>query len=283
MSVFIDGSVPNNGHVIVNSVAAIAAIQNLTRGTIAFRFRIDDNSTFRRLFVASCIDDPSSDLFIMYDSGSDDIELRVREAAANFILWNSDTNIADDGNWHSFVFTVGTGSNEMYFDGVHDAGTYTTGNAATQEFFNRVLDIDVVLYGIGQDSGGFEFPLDGAMEECAIWSEQLTAAEVFQYHNSGVKGIPLQLQPQNLVYYHPLDDVADGVSAVSKSFIDMSGNNFTATGSTATIIGEAGTQLSYQPYIMPVESIAAAAPPAAFIAERGPFRGINRGINRGVA
>jgi len=72
---------------------------------------------------------------------------------------------------------------------------------------------------------------DGTTGDVAIWDTQLTANEIAQLALSRTKRIPLQIQKANLKAYWPLDDEEDGSSADADTFLDMTGNGNTCTGS----------------------------------------------------
>lgn len=246
MSVLLDGSVANE---YVQADAHVASIQSLDTGSIYIRFKIVDNSLTQRITTWSDKSEASRDLFYLYVTGSGAFQFFVRNGVTTDILFTLTSTSLGDGNFHELVFTVDSGGNTMYVDGVEDTTrSYSNGTSATQAFFDTVPTIDTWRYGIGEDSGGLETPMDGAHSDVAIWSSKLTAAEALALTQSKVKYFPLQVQPSTLVVYHPLDDVANGVSANTKTFIDMSGNGNDATGVQG--LGEAVELLSYQPHVI---------------------------------
>jgi len=91
------------------------------------------------------------------------------------------------------------------------------------------LSSDTGVKYLGNRNDGAR-PFDGIINEVALWSAVLSATEITILAKSKVKGIPLQIQPANLVMYLPLDDEADGTSADGDTFVDRSGSGYEGTG-----------------------------------------------------
>lgn len=159
------------------------------------------------------------------------------------VVWNDNNSV-----WRIYV----NGSSE---------GLATVANQNVSTI--RVGDIPFEIGGKGTD-GQF---LEMTQSEVAIWKDvQLTQEEVTQLYKSQIKGMPLQIQPAGLVGYWPLDDVPDGTSGDSATFLDLSKNGNNATGddggNNTGLTARAEVILSYQPYVM-YPLVVAAAPPAA--------------------
>ena len=88
---------------------------------------------------------------------------------------------------------------------------------------------------------------DPKMSELAIWDVALPLTEISLLANSKIKRLPLQIRPNNLKLYLPLDEVADGVSIHGKTFKDLSQNSNDGIGSDAggESVGRAEEVLSY--------------------------------------
>lgn len=152
------------------------------------------------------------------------------------------------GTWYHVACTYDTTTLRTYLNGVADGTDGSlTGNNNTDGACVTVGNRNNVVDCVTEDfSGDFV----GKISECAIWTNDLTAAEVALLAKSRVKRMPLQIQPSSLGAYWPLDDVGDGVEAEGLTFVDMSGNGHTGTGNAGAdgtdILGAAEEVLSYQ-------------------------------------
>lgn len=128
--------------------------------------------------------------------------------------------------WHHAACVFASdNSRSSYIDGGSKATESTSGVAVSGEdstwIGGRAWDLSTQ-------------PMYGQVTECAVWSSALTDAEVLLLASSRVKRLPLQIQPENLVMYLPMDDEADGTSTDTDTFTDMSGNGNNATGVDGT-------------------------------------------------
>jgi len=77
--------------------------------------------------------------------------------------------------WHHFVYTVSTGGNKFYLDGVETALSYVYGDASTQAFFSQYGE-GTSVYWIGNDD--YVETFSGIVDDFRIYDKALTAAEV---------------------------------------------------------------------------------------------------------
>ena len=135
--------------------------------------------------------------------------------------WGTGLN---DGAWHHFTYSFpSAGVNQdavVYIDGSLSTGTFANGTTALNTEATKVVTM-------GRFPGANTGYYSGNVNEVAIWSTNLSAAEQQQLYNARVKRLPLQISPANLVVYLPLDDVADGASGDGISFFEFKGNAFT--------------------------------------------------------
>jgi len=196
------------------------------------------------------------------------------------------TGLTLSTNWTTVVATWDGATNTftVYQDGVDiTAGmAKVVDNAGTMANSSR----DMYVGCSTNDSGSTKLEhFNGQISEVAAWNIIMTADEVAALDASNLKHFPLNHRANNCQFYFPLNEVADGVSADGVIFRDLITGSFITGDDGANntgLTGAAEEELSYQPYIMTPQSIAAVAA-AQVIAERGPFRGINRGIRRGAA
>ena len=164
-----------------------------------------------------------------------------------------------------FFFFNDTATTEIYTLSLHDAlPIYGTGSAYFEAGYHYYAvtrsGTTVIFYKDGTAFasagtpttsnnwfGGFDFSIGtrtegsaaeswkGGIGECAVWNSALTAHEVEQLH-SGVRRMPLQIDPANLLLYAILDDnpeetgiggdtYTDLVSRIVMTGVDADGNS----------------------------------------------------------
>ena len=137
----------------------------------------------------------------------------------------SDDNAVPLNTWSHLVVTwdgsVTSTNVKFYVNG--SLITYQGG----QNGVNLGSDTGVKYLGNRNDGAR---PFDGIMNEVALWDVVLSATDITLLAKSKVKGMPLQIQPANLVLYLPMDDVADNTSADGSTFVDRSGTGNNGTG-----------------------------------------------------
>jgi len=141
------------------------------------------------------------------------------------VLSTDDGTVIDDAASHHVAVTFDRDGNAIrYVDGSPD------GIADDISGVQLTLTNDGALY-IGTRLLSADRFFLGNINEIAVWNILLTANEISLLANSRIKRIPLQIQPNNLVLYLPMDDEPDGSSADGDSFMDKSGNGNNGTGS----------------------------------------------------
>ena len=134
-----------------------------------------------------------------------------------------------DGNPHCIVMTM-DGPNQsakVYLDGVSQ--NIKVVEAGTPDNFAN-FQYDVPLLGRNVRTAYDSF-FDGRLYEMAVWNSILTETEANLYCNSYLKRIALQIDPDNLVGYWPLDDYPEGHGTLaSTTWKDLSGNGNDGTG-----------------------------------------------------
>ena len=144
--------------------------------------------------------------------------------------------------WFHFVLVYNGSTIQHYINGqASGSTTIWSGNIGT------TLGQDL---NIGREiANGNKYTMDGAITELAIWDIGLTQKDVDQLYQSRVKRTPLQVQPDDLLAYWPLDDVPNNASGNGRRFNDYSGNGNVGIGNDGTnnvgMIGMAESVLSY--------------------------------------
>ena len=185
---------------------------------------------------------PSSDWqtpIVTILDGSDGWGLGIDNEGEPF-SWTIGNNSSDinctpinDGVWRNITSVFDQLGNEMrhYINGSLDCTeTSYNDNSGTTNAPIRICED-------GSEAVGGELKIS----DVAIWSVELTPAEIAHIGASRVKGMPLQIQADNLVAYFPLDDIPSGTSVNSQTFRDLANDN-TLTGTDGdgdtTSIGE---------------------------------------------
>lgn len=149
--------------------------------------------------------------------------------ATTNITRHSADNVVVTGEWHHYAVTWSGGTTastsvKFYKDGVETSYNATSTNctgARTSDATNSLL--------IGNSSGATR-TFDGKIGEVAIWSSELTAAQIASLVTD-TKRMPLQVSKSTLVGYWDLLDEEDGSSADGDIFYDGSGSANNCTGS----------------------------------------------------
>ena len=146
--------------------------------------------------------------------------------AADRIQVYGSTEQLDDNAWHHLAYTYDGSGNasgvSFYVDGVGE-----TENIRLDTLTGSILNNHPFRLFMRHDGGA---DLEGIIGEIAVWSVELSAAEVSRLASAESRHMPLQIQAAGLVSYHTLDDEEDGTSADGDTFLDYSGNGNTATG-----------------------------------------------------
>lgn len=242
----VDFSSTNADRVSITDVDSLSP----TSFTIYARFNCDTinkASSIRRFIVGKAA--TSNAEYGLYQLGA--LGTRTNLVAE---MWN----IAD-GSWEVVVGTTSLAVNTEYcafmtfnsatttlslFLNGGSEGTDTTSSGTRKDNGTADLYIGNWVYNNAQDH-------DGPIREVAMWSVVLSASERSLIENSKLRGMPLQVQPSNLIFYLPLDDHPNQAGINNLVFKDLSGNGNNGTGVDANgdsaVIGE--TVLSYPPKI----------------------------------
>lgn len=105
------------------------------------------------------------------------------------------------GTWY-YILVVRSGTNlNVYRNSVQEGGTSTSSG----------LVLNTLGAWIGSRTDPSSETLNGSLEEVSIWKgAALNQNEINQLYTSKVKGISLQVRPQSLVLYLPLNEFPNG-------------------------------------------------------------------------
>lgn len=151
--------------------------------------------------VSGWNDSTNKKTFQFYLNGSNlAMEINCDTTDVNFQPSSALTN----GVWYHLVAVYTGETLYLYKDGVEIANTTTPSGDIVDETSG---------VGIGSQPDRTDFGmLNALVSEVAIWNDDLTASEVALLYGAKVKGMPLQIRPDALVLYLPLDDYPEGES-----------------------------------------------------------------------
>ena len=128
-------------------------------------------------------------------------------------------------------------------DATNDIDVWVNGvREQFQDTVSDTFDASAFVFRLGYDGGSGQ-AFAGEILGFSMWNKVLTDEQVQLNYASGLKNIPLQIEPNNLVISLPLNDVADGQSADGATFRDISSNGYHGTASGGT--GQADEFFSY--------------------------------------
>jgi len=138
----------------------------------------------------------------------------------------------NDGNEHKVVFTKGSSdtvtSIKLYIDG-NECSNY---NNIADTMIGNPQPTSTLTIGVRHGSSGSNNNwFSGEIREVALWDVELSSAEAILLTSSNIKRLPLQIQPDNLLVYFPLDDEEDGSSCDGDTFKDYGTKEDNGTGS----------------------------------------------------
>lgn len=191
--------------------------------------------------------------FFIEDGAGDTRSLVFFIDGATDLSAHTEDNVITYNQWQ-FVAVTWDGSTtavniHIYVNGLEVASYQLQQNGAS---LSSDASYDLLLGNWVNGTRSF----DGLISEKAVWNVELNADEIAQLYNPKIKGMPLQVQPANLVVYWPMDDGPDGSSADGDTVRDLSGNGNNGTGDDGAnntgLAWKAEEVLSYPPSILPV-------------------------------
>jgi len=143
---------------------------------------------------------------------------------------------------YGVTFSYGLGSQiKFYIDGVAFSGSWLVGSGN----FAGVTNASNGKLVSGNPAGWL---FNGYMTEVAIWNAILTPIEMKNLAKGKVKRTPLQIRPNDLIAYWPLDSLKATTSATTTNlFRNLARNENHGTPDSTGLKGVAESVLSYPP------------------------------------
>ena len=158
--------------------------------------------------------DTSSGNWVVFWASSDSGKLRLPGSYGGNI--QTTTNSWTAGEWYQVCFTYASRSSvKAYVNGVLETSGSTDSISGYDNSFR-----------LGADCSGNDLGFEGKQSEFVFWNIVLSDDEIAQLYSSRIKRIPLQIKPNNIIMYLPLDDFADGtpLNTDVDGYKDLSGN-----------------------------------------------------------
>ena len=228
-----------NDHV---DIPVSVAMKSFTNGSVAFWMYVNSttpNSGDNVAFSVSDTTSGSKEWVIGYYGSTDKISLLSRTSSSSKVLEYKAGTLTKD-KWYHIVYTNNTSTgNKLYIDGVLTTPSYTAGSASTNCFFNG-LNINTSTLGANKDSGGYQWALDGNLQQVLLYNKTLTQSEVNSLYNGG--------------YYNQFPD---SINLVRNYELDTNVNNSQAPWNNGTATGITYTSLSIpnRPYTWNMQPI----------------------------
>ena len=181
-----DGTANNFGQSTVSGkVGHAASFDGLTRFITVNSINQSSwaNGTISLWMKTSVTSDPDVYQYLFQRGTGARPELAIRETGLfRFGIYDGTTNYTlysstgyNDNQWHQVTVTWGSGGMKMYVD-----GALVSSNTFTGTFQN----IEAPWYIGAKNAGGSNY-FNGSIDEVAIWSRALSAAEITQLYNEG--------------------------------------------------------------------------------------------------
>ena len=228
-----------NDHV---DIPVSVAMKSFTNGSVAFWMYVNSttpNSGDNVAFSVSDTTSGSKEWIIGYYGSTNKISLLSRTSSSSKVLEYQAGTLTKD-KWYHIVYTNNTSTgNKLYIDGVLTTPSYTAGSASTNCFFNG-LNINTSTLGANKDSGGYQWALDGNLQQVLLYNKTLTQSEVNSLYNGG--------------YYNQFPD---SINLVRNYELDTNVNNSQAPWDNGTATGITYTSLSIpnRPYTWNMQPI----------------------------
>lgn len=136
-------------------------------------------------------------------SSSEKLQFSFSSPSGTYHTWETTAAQVQTNTWMhiacSYTYSNST-SIALYVNGVPLGGSWVsgTGNAVAQ---TNTTPFHIDLYS---KNGGSSFYV-GAMSDLAVWTNSLNAGEISKLAKSRVKYMPLQIRPDKLKFFWPMD------------------------------------------------------------------------------
>ena len=160
-------------------VSDVSSIATNTQGSISFWLNFAGDSSTRYAFGIS---DTNANTFLTIGiNSSENLDIIHREAGSN--LWRLQTTGSAIvlNTWQHICLTQNGTACEVYVNGVKP-----TQSGAGTEWLSSLSGLDLLTIGALYKSSALVNPINGKIDEFAIWNSALSSAAITEIYNSGV-------------------------------------------------------------------------------------------------
>ena len=190
---FAGGTNNGNFHYIDLSFHA-GALPDMAEGTIAAWVKVPNQGLLTDVLTIFAVSDsnaPSSEVRLFVSNGGStgtgSLAFGVRSNNVQLGTISSTVSPLFDGEWHQVAVTLSNATARLFIDG-------TMVGSGGSAFFSSITPLNTVSVGRNLDdtagSGG-QWYFDGSMDELALWSRPLTAAEIRYIYDQARMGSAL--------------------------------------------------------------------------------------------
>lgn len=136
-------------------------------------------------------------------SVSEKIGFSFSSPNGTYQIWRTTADTVQTNTWMHLAcsYTYNNGASLVfYINGINKSGSWTTGDGNAVGITNATT-FHTFIYS---QNGGSSF-FGGAMSDLAIWTNALTAGDIGKLAFSKVKYMPIQVKPEFLLFYWPMD------------------------------------------------------------------------------
>lgn len=135
-------------------------------------------------------------------SASEKLVFSFANPNLDFQNWTTTSTFVQTNSWMhiacSYTFS-NSASIKFYVDGVSVPGSWTSGDG------NRITVTNFDSFHTGVYGKTISSFFVGYMADLAIWTNTLSGGEIFKLAKSKVKYLPLQVKPEHLFLFYPMD------------------------------------------------------------------------------
>ncbi len=161
-------------------------LTSLTDGSVAFWVYPLEAATDVADFVVLSGSDSgaaSTEMIFGFIGNTSKVGIHARSGGSWLLRLNAGS--LPKSQWSHVVYTNSTSSgNKVYVNGTEVTPSYTNGSASSNVFFNNVTT-NTFTIGANKDSGGYQWGMEGNVQQVLIYNTTLSASDVTTLYNSG--------------------------------------------------------------------------------------------------
>jgi hypothetical protein len=172
----------STSYVDVGNISSL--IGSNTTGTVSLWFSRNGN-TFDPMFYWGQSANNQNLFSLIFDSGppSGNMEVLLKTTVDLYRATVDLGSSASDGSWNNLVFSVSGSGNTLYYNGVAQTLSYTTGNSASSQWFNSISSEDKLTIGARTIIPTQYSSLK--IDDVRLYNRALTATEAKQLYTMG--------------------------------------------------------------------------------------------------